>query len=187
MSKQLKCYTKIMSQILLLTGPPGAGKTTASKEFAQTAGGTWALVEQDAIRQLVKAGFKNPSDPWTKATETQMNVSIAICGDMARRYHQAKVNCIIDCFITLDPYVFDKWQAALEDIPYKLVVFLPESEKAVAQNNQRTGDARLKEELVIEQHKEFLAWRDDPRATIIDTTAMDVTDAVQEIRNIAKK
>lgn len=167
-----------MPKILLLTGPPGAGKTTASKEFSKTADGTWALIEQDAIRQLVKAGFKNPSDPWTKETETQMNVSIAICGDMARRYQQAGMNCVIDCFITRDPYVLDRWQAALKDVSYKLIVFLPKIEKAMAQNNQRTGDARLPESLVIEQYKEFAAWQDDPQATVIDSTTMDVSDAI---------
>jgi len=173
-----------MSKIILLTGPPGAGKTTTSKEFAKIANGTWALIEQDAIRQLVKAGFKNPADPWTRDTETQMNVSIDICGDMARRYQQADINCIIDCFITLDPYVFDKWQTALKDMTYKIIVFLPTVEKAIMQNNQRTGDARLKESLVIEQHEEFSAWRNDPRATIIDPTAMNVSDAVRAIAKI---
>jgi len=175
-----------MSQILLLTGPPGAGKTTASKEFAETANGTWALIEQDAIRQLVKAGFKNPSDPWTKDTETQMNVSIAICGDMAKRYQQAGINCIIDCFVTLDPYVLDKWQAALEGTAYEIIVFLPKVEKAIAQNNQRLGDARLNEELVTQQHGEFSAWQGNPQATVLDTTAMNVNDAVQAIRNLVK-
>lgn len=175
-----------MSQVLLLTGPPGAGKTTASKEFAETVGGMWALIEQDAIRQLVKAGFKNPADPWTKETETQMNVSIAICGDMAKRYQQAGINCIIDCFITLDPYVFGKWQAALEGMAYEIIVFLPKVEKAIAQNNQRLGDDRLSEELVASQHEEFSAWQGNPQATVIDTTAMNVSDAVHAIRNIAK-
>lgn len=144
----------------------------------------WAVVEQDEVRQLVKAGFKNPADPWTKNTETQMNVSIAICGDMARRYQQSGINCIIDCFITLDPYVFDKWQTALEGIAYKIIVLLPQADTALARNNQRTGDAQLNEKLVNDQHKEFSDWRNDPRATIIDTTNMDVSDVVQAIKNI---
>jgi tRNA uridine 5-carbamoylmethylation protein Kti12 len=172
-----------MSKIVLLTGPPGAGKTTVSKEFAKIAQGTWARVEQDAIRQFVKAGFKNPSDPWTKETEIQMNVSITICTDMAKRYQQANINCIIDSFITLDPYVFDKWQAALEGVTYKIVVLLPTVEKAVAQNNQRTGDNKLKEELVKDQHKEFSEWHKNPKATVIDTSAMNVTEVVQAIKN----
>lgn len=174
-----------MSQVLLLTGPPGAGKTTASKEFAKTADGTWALTEQDAIRQLVKAGFKNPSDPWTKDTEAQMSASIDICGDMAKRYQQYEINCIIDCFITLDSYTHDKWLRALEGIDYKIIVLLPVVEKAVDRNNLRTGDNRLAEAMVHNQHEEFSAWRDDPRATMVDSTNMNVVSVVQAIEDIA--
>jgi cytidylate kinase len=175
-----------MSEVLLITGPPGAGKTTASKEFAKTADGMWALIEQDAIRQLVKAGFKNPSDPWTKDTEMQMNASIDICGDMARRYQQYGINCIVDCFVTLDPYVFDKWQAALKEVTYKIVVILPEMQTAVARNNQRTGDERLKETQVRDQHKLLSAWRHDTRAIIIDSTNMDINGVVQAISDSVK-
>ena len=174
-----------MSQVLLLTGPPGAGKTTASKEFAKTANGTWACVEQDAIRQLVQAGFKNPSDPWTKDTEAQMNASIDICGDMAKRYQQYGINCIVDCFITLDSYTHDKWQKTLKGIDYKIIVLLPAVEKAVARNNQRTGDNRLAEALIRNQHEEFSAWSNDQRATIIDSTNMNVADVVQAIGDVA--
>lgn len=173
-----------MSEILLVTGPPGAGKSTVCEAFAKTSDGIWAFVEQDAIRQLVKAGFMNPSDPWTKNTEMQMSTSINICGDMARRYQQSGINCIIDCFITLDPYVFDKWQATLKGVTYKIIVLLPNVKTALARNSQRTGDARLNEELVHNQHEEFSAWRDDPRATIIDTTNMSKDNVVQAMKRI---
>lgn len=171
-----------MSEILLITGPPGAGKSTACEAFAKTGDGMWAFIEQDAIRQLVKAGFKNPSDPWTKATETQMNVSISICGDMIKRYQESGINCIVDCFITLDPYVFDKWQAALKDVTYKIIVLLPEAHEAVRRNNQRTGDNRLNETQVHDQRELMAAWRDDSRAVIIDSTAMNVPEVVQTMR-----
>jgi len=171
-----------MSEVLLITGPPGAGKSTACEAFAKTADGMWAFIEQDAIRQLVKAGFKNPPDPWTKETETQMNASIDICGDMAKRYQQFGVNCMVDCFITLDSYTHDKWQKAFDEVAYKIIVLLPAVEKAVARNNQRTGDNRLKEAQVRSQHELMSAWRDDPRATIIDSTNMSVPDVVQALR-----
>lgn len=170
-----------MSEVLLVTGPAGAGKSTTCEEFAKSGDGMWALIEQDHIRQFVKAGFKNPAKPpWTDETQTQWDVSIDICGDMARRYQQRDINCIIDCFATLDS--FDKWDKGFESVDYKIIVLLPDVEVALARNNQRSGDAKLLESQVREHHEWLAAWHDDERARVIDTSKLSVQGVVQAIR-----
>lgn len=170
-----------MSEVLLVTGPAGAGKSTTCAEFAKSGNGMWALIEQDHIRQFVKAGFKNPSDhPWTDKTQTQWDVSVDICGDMARRYQQRDINCIIDCFAPLGS--FDKWAKAFKNVDYKVIVLLPDVEVAIERNSQRIGDARLKESQVREHHEWLAAWQEDERARIIDTSKLSVEGVVQAIR-----
>lgn len=170
-----------MSRILIITGPAGAGKSTACEAFAKDSEGTWALISQDHIRTFIKAGFKNPSDkPWTDDTQKQWDVSQAICGDILRRYKDMEINCIMECFAPKGS--FDKWERHLEKLDYKLIVLLPHVNEAIHRNGQRTGAALLKEAEVQEQHEWFSAWVDDSKVTLIDNTKMSVADTVNAIK-----
>lgn len=173
-----------MSKILLVTGPGGAGKSTACGLFADSVSGTWALIEQDEIRRQVKAGFKNPSEyPWTDEMQKQWDVSIEICADIATRYKNVGISCIIDCFAASKS--FDKWEKALQGLDYQVVVLLPEEDETVRRNNQRSGEAKLKESQIREHHEWFAMWRDDKRVKIIDTTNYSIDEVVEELTNLA--
>lgn len=173
-----------MSEVLLVTGPGGAGKSTACEAFAKTAVGVWAYLSQDDIRQLIRAGFKNPSQGWDDETQVQWDVSINICADMAKRYQEHGINCIIDCFAPKG--TFDKWEQALNGINYKIIVLLPGVEETIKRNNQRTGDAKLNESQVKEHHEWHAMWEGDQRAKVIDTTTLDVGDVVKKIGEVTK-
>jgi adenylate kinase len=175
----------IMSEILLITGPAGAGKTTACKAFAKGAKGVWAFISQDDIRMFVKAGFKNPSKDWDEKTKVQWDVSITICSDMAIRYKENNINCIIDCFASPD-VSFGKWEQALKNMRYKVIVLLPGVEETIKRNNQRTGDAKVKLSQVKEYHEWHSRWEEDKRVTLIDTTTLSVSDVVKKIGEMTK-
>ncbi len=168
-----------MSKVLLVTGPAGAGKTTTCEAFAKTAEGVWAFISQDKIRQFIKAGFKNPSHAWTDETQAQWDVSIDICADIAKRYQGKGINCVIDCFAPQGS--FDKWEPAFTGVEYKIVVLLPSVKEAIKRNNQRTGDAKLKESQIHEHHEWHSMWDRDKRATIIDTTSLSLDHVVEAI------
>lgn len=87
-----------MSKVLIVSGPAGAGKTTASKQFAETAEGTWAYIAQDEIRNFIHAGFKYPTKNWDDGAKLQWEVSSRIIVDMIKRYQEAGINCIVDGF-----------------------------------------------------------------------------------------
>jgi gluconate kinase len=166
-----------MSKVLLLTGTPGAGKSTVSKAFSSQASGEWAYIDQDEIRKQVKAGFADPSNPWTDRTQAQWDVSIDICADMTRRYKKVGINCLIDCF--LPPHALEKWRKAFKDIDFKLVIFLPEIEVAVSRNDKRSGKARLREKQVRSHHSWFEDYKKDKHAILIDSSKLSVNELVK--------
>jgi gluconate kinase len=171
-----------MSQLIIVTGPGGAGKTTTCEAFAKSAKGTWAFISQDHIRMFVKAGFKDPTEPWDAATRKQWATSQAICGDILRQYQAAGINCILDCFAVKGS--FDKWNEVLRGISYKLIVLLPHIDTTLQRNSQRKGAARLKDLDIREHHSWFTAWEGDKRATIIDTTNYEVEETIRDIKAI---
>ena len=172
--------------LLLVTGPSGAGKSTACEAFAETAPGTWAYVSQDAIRQFVKAGFASPVGEWTEEVGTQWDVSIKICADMARRYVEAGISCVVDGFAPPPMGDFDKWEEPFRGLDFKLVVLLPSEDTAVSRNAQRSGSACLEETMVRNDHRWFSAWHDEPTATIIDSTELSPSQVVKTMRSFIK-
>jgi len=165
-----------MSEVVFITGPSGAGKSTTAKELTETQIETWALISQDHIRTFIKAGYANPEAEWTGETKKQWSVSIAICCDMAKRYHEAGINCVIELFAP--PTEFEKWKQYLDVLPYKLFVLLPDVEKTVYRNSNRK--LPMKEEDVRENHEWFTEWKPS-EATIIDTTDLSLDESVEEI------
>jgi gluconate kinase len=168
-----------MTKVVLLTGPPGAGKSTVSEAFTAQAAGTWAYVEQDEIRKQVRTGYADPSQPWTDETQAQWDASIGICADMARRYQGIGVNSLIDC--SMSSRRVPKWEQTFTGISYQVMVLLPDVEVALVRNNQRSGAARLTETQVREQYEWYETYRDDEGVTVIDSSELTVNGLVQAL------
>ncbi len=173
-----------MSTILLITGPSGAGKTTTSREFLKSASGVWAYLSQDDLRQLVTAGYQSADDyrkDWNKETQRQWNVSIPLCVDMAKRYHEAGIHCVVDFYGP--PEEFEIWEKHLEDLPYKLVVLLPDEETTVKRNGGRDSRSKLKENIVRENYRLFDDWN-ARGVSVIDTSHINVQESVNQLKTL---
>jgi 2-phosphoglycerate kinase len=169
-----------MSRIILLTGPSGSGKSTIGTQIAQMSDGTWAFVEQDKIREYIKAGLKSPADhPWTTEMYDQWQVSIQICADMARRYQTRNINCVIECFAWASAH--SEWHEAFDGLMYELFVLYPDLEQTMKRNGTRHGSFKLENSLIQEMHDRMAKWSDIPEATVIDTSDMSITATAQYI------
>ncbi len=175
-----------MAKTLVITGPPGAGKSTAGEAFAQGAQSTWAHIEQDQIRRQVKAGYKSASgQPWDDEIQRQWDLSIDICSDMALRYREAGVHHLIDCFAP--PHMLSRWQSRLQAIEYDFVVMLPDVEVAVARNSLRIGEACLSETEVRQSYEWFEEYRSNPQASIIDSSTLSIQGIGQALAAIVDR
>lgn len=73
-----------MAPIFLITGPPGAGKSTLAHALMQRFE-FGVHIPVDNLRLLVASG-RHDVDPWTEETERQFQVAEQVMCDMAKRY-----------------------------------------------------------------------------------------------------
>ncbi|MDQ5913171.1 MAG: hypothetical protein QG659_593 [Patescibacteria group bacterium] len=178
----INCYSFVMSKVVILTGTSGSGKSSTSKVLSGTLPGTWALISQDDIRELVKAGYKSAAEEWTDDTKNQWEVSIDICCDMIKRYHQYDINCILEMFAP--PSEFEKWKPKLNGIDYQLFVLMPNLETTLERHRGRKG--KMTEEQIRENHEWFTSWQPD-QATIIDPSNQTLEETVAFISQSISK
>ena len=171
--------------IILLTGPSGAGKSTTARAFLARAEGEWAYLAQDEIRQLVKTGYSSADgyeQDWSVATKRQWAVSVPLITDMTRRYVQAGINVIIDCFAPPDE--FDVWQRHLRGMKVTSVLLLPSEQHVVDRNAKRSREGgRLKENKVRQNYVKYLNWN-HADLQVIDSSKLTVQDVVQNIYSL---
>lgn len=172
--------------ILLITGPAGAGKSMTSQKFLDSANGTWAYLNQDELRQLVKTGYATADDyeyNWSEDVRNQWRVSIPICCDIAKRYEEASINCLID--FNASPDEFNEWKKYLDSLDYELVVLLPTQEVVLTRNSNRDERSKLKNNKVLQNYDKLAEWNSHD-ANIIDNSEGTVGKTVDRINELLK-
>jgi chloramphenicol 3-O-phosphotransferase len=82
--------------VLILTGPPGAGKTTTARALAGGAARAVHL-ESDSFFHFIRSGYV---EPWKPESHTQNTVVMRIVAESAARYAEAGYLTIIDGIIS---------------------------------------------------------------------------------------
>lgn len=174
-----------LGKILLVTGPAGAGKTTACRLLAETGEGTWAFVAQDDIRQFVKAGYMRGELDWTEETHRQWNVSTNILGKIAREYQAQGINCVIECFAPIGRY--SQWVDAFHGVDYTLIILMTDVDTAIKRNAMRRGEARLRDDQIREFHGWFEGFHKISEAHFIDTTTSSPKTIAQSMLRLVSE
>ncbi len=164
------------AEVVLLTGPAGAGKTEAARVWASTRPYSTAHVSIDDVREFLRSGYANPEGGWTPEAAAQHALARDIVAGMACRYAESGVRLIVDdaVFPNWEAVGEERWRTALGRVTYRLLVLLPTFEAVCERNRLRAGHRRLREETLQVIYRDMREWR-DKGVPVIDNT--DLTPA----------
>ena len=114
-----------MSITVLLTGPAGAGKSSAAALWASRGNSPRAFVDVDSLRLLIRAGAALPEHGWTQETQRQWNIGTDLCVAMARVYKRYDVDCIVDVYAPPTRAPTDGYTDITAELDLRRVILFP--------------------------------------------------------------
>ncbi|MFT3852821.1 MAG: AAA family ATPase [Ilumatobacteraceae bacterium] len=167
-----------MEPLLIVTGPPGAGKSTVAELVAARLPAPTVLVEGDAFFAFLRAGA---IDPWLPAAHPQNEAVTAAAGATTGRF-AASFNTVYDG--VLGPWFLDEFLAAAGLAEADYAVIVPPVDVCVRRVAERRNHGFTDEPATRHMHEQFRVAATDPRHVVDDPTtdASAVADLILAAR-----
>ena len=151
-----------MGSLLVVTGPPGAGKSTVARRLARRAGRS-VLVEGDAFFGFLANGAIAPGLP---ESNTQNTVVTEAAASAAGRFATGGYTTVYDGVV--GPWFLATFAAATGLARLDYVVLLPSEEICVRRVGTRQDHAFSDEAATRKMHAEFAQAAIDRRHVLVD-------------------
>ena len=170
-----------MSRIVIVSGPPGAGKSTVAQRLSQQVAGPLGMhMHTDDIYTYVTKGFIEPWKPESMAQNiTLMAAMAAQAAVCAGRGYEVYVDGLIG------PWFLDPWReaAGAHAVDLRYLVLRPDLATTLARATARTAPNAMTDPAVVEQ-----MWRAFQGDAVVPDHVVDTTrhTMLETIRGVAE-
>lgn len=163
-----------MGSLLVVTGPPGSGKSTVSKIVVQRSGPS-ALVEGDQFFAFLA---RDAIEPWLAESHEQNTVVVGAAASATGRFTEGGFFTVYDGVV--GPWFLDSFASAAGLTELDYVVLIPDAETCVERVLSRTGHGFRDQAAARKMHAEFADATVDPRhvLTIGSESVAEVVDRI---------
>lgn len=166
-------------RIVIVSGPPGAGKSTIARGLALRADGPLAIhLHTDDFYAYIRKGYV---EPWRPESRAQNTVVLDALAAAAAIYAKGGYDVFVDGIV--GPWFFDPWLSAANGahLDLRYLLLLPDEATTVARVASRGAPALTDPEPVRfmwRQFAELAAYADH----VVDTTRLSKDEALAVVQ-----